>query len=76
MKLHPFAECAAAAKQWADKGANVYQQFNCVGCGKKQTMVEANTFYKLGKCEECGHITNIEKDGCNYMLHATIGKSQ
>jgi hypothetical protein len=28
-----------------------------------------NVFYKTGRCEECGHITNIKEDGCNYMAH-------
>jgi hypothetical protein len=72
MKLHPFWECAAAAKSYADQGMNVYQQFNCAKCGAKQTMDVANQFFKLGTCEECGGETNIEKDGCNYMLHATF----
>ena len=68
MILHPFYEVAAAVEEHIEAGANVYQQFNCAGCGAKQTIDEANVFHKLGKCEECGHITNIEHDGCNYML--------
>lgn len=68
MKLHPFYECVAEAEKHMRTGADVYQQFNCSGCGRKQTMDVANTFHKLGRCEECGHITNIEADGCNYML--------
>lgn len=68
MKLHPFYECAKEAEQRMKDGADVYQQFNCAGCGMKQTMGDANVFHMLGTCEECGHITDIEKDGCNYML--------
>jgi hypothetical protein len=74
MKLYPFYDCMKAADQHIAKGAKIYQQFNCAGCGVKQTMDEANVFHKLGKCEECGHITNIERDGCNYMLTFGIGE--
>ena len=69
MKLHPFINCCARAKDIIDAGRGVvYQQWNCAHCGAKQTMPDANTFYKLGDCEECGRRTNIEKDGCNYMV--------
>jgi hypothetical protein len=67
MKLHDFYEVAAAAEHSMQAGATVYQQFNCAKCGIKQTMDTPNVFHKLGKCEECGHITDIEKDGCNYL---------
>jgi DNA-directed RNA polymerase subunit RPC12/RpoP len=73
MRLHPFAKCVIDAKPLMDNGATVHQQFNCAKCGTKQTMEEPNIFYKTGRCEECGHITNIEKDGCNYLVHFAIG---
>jgi hypothetical protein len=73
MKLHPFYKCVEQADKLIKAGANIYQQFNCAKCGVKQTMGEANTFYKTGKCEECNHITNIEQDGCNYMATFGIG---
>jgi predicted RNA-binding Zn-ribbon protein involved in translation (DUF1610 family) len=68
MKLYPFWEVAKEAHEKAMAGASVFQQFNCAKCGTKQTIDEANRFHKTGQCEECGHITDIEKDGCNYML--------
>jgi uncharacterized Zn finger protein len=69
MKLHPFDECVRDAKAITDKGHAVYQQFNCAKCGTKQTMELPNTFFTTGKCEECGHVTDIQKNGCNYMAH-------
>ena len=74
MKLHPFWDCAAAAENLMQQGYTIHQQFNCAACGKKQTMENANVFHKLGLCEECGHETNIEQDGCNYMLIASNPK--
>jgi len=74
MKLYPFGDVVREATARIEAGADVYQQFICAGCGAKQTMDVANTFYKRGGCEECGHQTNIEKDGMNYML--TIGSAQ
>jgi hypothetical protein len=68
MKLHPWGEVIEQAKKYMGEGFSVHQQFNCAHCGAKQTMEIANTFHMLGKCEECGEITNIRRDGHNYML--------
>jgi hypothetical protein len=69
MKLHPFDKCAAAAFEVMDKkGATIFQQFNCAKCGTKQTMSEKDKFFTRGICEECGAETDIEQDGCNYMV--------
>jgi NAD-dependent SIR2 family protein deacetylase len=68
MKLYPLADCVRDASNLIHfHGASVFQQFNCAKCGAKQTMSKPNVFYKSGHCEGCGHITNIEADGCNYM---------
>lgn len=67
MKVFPFYEVAANAESKIKQGWTIFQQFNCAGCGVKQTMPNANGFHKFGTCEECGHLTNIEKDGCNFM---------
>jgi hypothetical protein len=68
MNLYPFDEVAAAADERIQAGATVYQQFNCAGCGAKQTIDTPNTFHTLGTCEECGHTSDLVRDGCNYML--------
>ena len=69
MKLYPFWEVAQSFKEAMDEGAECHQQFNCAKCGVKQTIEEANRFFQSGKCEECGHVTDIEHDGCNWMAH-------
>ena len=71
MKLHPWNEVVPQAREHMDRGFKVFQQFNCWYCGAKQTMENPNIFYERGKCEECGHETDIVRDGCNYMV--TIG---
>lgn len=71
MKLHPFYEVTAQANRLIREGADTYQQFNCAHCGVKQTMPDANVFHTKGKCEECGGVTDIERDGCNFMAHWT-----
>lgn len=58
----------------------IYQQFNCAGCGMKQEMPDPNVLYTHGTCEECGAVTDIQRDGCNYAIHfmgnqATRGSS-
>jgi len=68
MKLHPFDEVAKTAFEQMQKGATIFQQFNCAKCGTKQTMAEKNRFFTRGICEECGHETDIRHDGCNVMV--------
>jgi len=70
MKLHPFNECVRDAEKLMQAGHKIFQQFNCSRCGAKQTMETPDVFYRTGQCEECGHITDIEKNGCNYMVYA------
>ena len=72
MKLHPFKEVCAEVDRLVQDGFSVYQQFNCQHCGAKQTMDVANVFHKKGICEECDSLTDIEKDGCNYLLIASL----
>jgi hypothetical protein len=49
-----------------------YQKFTCEKCGSRQTMETPNTFYLLGECEECKHVTDIKKKGCGYMATFSI----
>lgn len=72
MKLHPINECMQQADQLLEhcgKSAKIYQQFTCAGCGAKQTMDVPNAFFDRGSCEECGAVTDIAANGCNYCLH-------
>ena len=73
MNLYPWDLILAAANEKIADGADVYQQFNCAWCGTKQTMITPNVFHATGICEVCKLITNIKKDGMNYMLHYRIG---
>ena len=69
MKVHPWDECVdALMDKIHTPGTHFLQQFNCAGCGAKQTIDDLDVLYETGKCEECGHITNIKQDGMNYML--------
>lgn len=68
MKLYNFEECCKEADNRIKQGFSAFQQFNCAHCGMKQTIDEANVFHTSGTCEECGKLTDIKKDGCNYML--------
>ena len=65
---HPFYEVAANCQRKIAEGAEIFQQWQCAHCFAKQTMPDANHFYKLGDCEECGKRTNIEQDGCNFLM--------
>ena len=70
MKLYPWdVVVAAVAEKRKDKNVNVHQQWNCEHCGVKQTMETPNVLYEQGQCEKCQCITDIKKNGMNFMLH-------
>jgi hypothetical protein len=64
----PLSEILREAERLINAGVDVYQKFTCQNCGERLAMEEPNVFYKSGRCDKCGHITNIEKTGCNYMF--------
>jgi hypothetical protein len=72
MRLFPLSDILVVTHNMRYEGYVLFQQFNCSGCGIKQTMSEPNSFYTSGKCEACGHVTDIAKDGCNYMAATNI----
>ena len=67
MNVHPFDEVCRNAEAKMAEGWKIFQQFNCAHCGTKQTMPDENKFYTKGRCEECGGVTDIVHDGCNFM---------
>jgi hypothetical protein len=68
MSDFPIHECARTASHLIESGATIHQKFTCLACGARQTIAEANKFFTRGKCEECNHITDITKTGCNYLV--------
>lgn len=70
----PFKDIVALAEDWASKGAVVYQKWTCGLCGERITADAPNTFTTEGLHTEredgqhCGHITNLEADGCGLVV--------
>jgi hypothetical protein len=73
---HPFYEVYENVNDILEKnpGAEVFFKFTCENCMTRQTFDIPNTLYKEGKCEECGHVTNLERRGCNFLLHVSVRK--
>ena len=69
---YPLAEVAAEAQRLIATGCEVHQKFTCEKCSSRLAVEEPNTFFKTGHCDKCGHITNIEKRGCNYLVFAKV----
>jgi hypothetical protein len=65
---YPIDEVAATALKWVREGATIYQKFTCAGCGSRQAMDVPNRLFTSGSCEACGHVTDIEARGCNYLV--------
>ena len=72
-KAVPFLQAIEGANSWIAAGHKVYQRFQCEGCGNDSLGIEEpNVFYKSGQCDKCGHVTDLVKAGCNYLLVATL----
>lgn len=75
-KDFPLAEIGPEVERLASAGCQCFQKFSCEKCGSRQTIDEPNHFYTSGKCQECGHVTDITKSGCNYLVIAGSAKAQ
>lgn len=67
----PFDDVIKAVTDWR-KNPNVdfFQKFTCSGCGQRLTIDEPNVLYETGTCDKCPAVTDIRKQGCNFMIHA------
>jgi len=61
-----FAEIVREMDTAIERGYIVFQKFTCGGCGARQNMDVPNSLYTSGHCEECGHVTNLQQDGCGF----------
>jgi hypothetical protein len=68
VKDFPLDECCEAARDFVADGALVFQKWTCDGCGERVTANTPNVFTELGHHEDCGHVTDIRRKGCNYAL--------
>lgn len=65
---HPFYEVVEQVEKLAADGALCYQKFTCSGCGQRLTIDVPNRFHTQGTCDRCPAVTDIEKQGCNYLV--------
>jgi hypothetical protein len=68
VKTYPFNYVVESLLKRRLEGWDFLMQFNCTKCGVKQTIDGLNKVYEKGQCEECGAITDLKLEGCNYML--------
>jgi len=67
-KDFPFDEVVKKAEELVKQGVIVHQKFTCHGCGQRLTMEQPNVFHTQGTCDKCSTVTDIEKQGCNYLI--------
>jgi hypothetical protein len=73
---YPIDECAEALAMHVAEGRAFFQKWTCEGCGERVTGNTPNKLFTHGHCEECGHVTDIKRRGCNYMLLAVYRGGQ
>lgn len=68
-------ECDATLAQYKehiDAGRIAFwQKFTCEKCWKRITVDTPNKLFVLGHCQECGHVSDLRKSGCNYLVRAS-----
>ena len=72
---YPIEECVRGAERLLSQhpGGAFFQKWTCGGCGRRVTGNTPNAFFVRGHCEDCDHVTDLEKAGCNYAFHYVIG---
>lgn len=68
MSDFPFETVVRKAYAITDMGHDVYQKFTCARCRRRLTMATPNVFHETGTCDNCGAVTDIRRQGCNYMV--------
>lgn len=69
---YPLSTIAESFNKLIPQGAVCYQKFTCAGCGNRLTIDTPNVLFITGGCDNCDTITDIEKQGCNFMYVATV----
>ena len=73
---YPFAEVVRKARELTDRGFDVHQKFSCANCNSRLTIGTPNVFHETGDCDQCGHVTDIKRKGCNYLVMASTNRAQ
>lgn len=72
---YPLSVIAESMTKQIRRGAVCFQKFTCAGCGNRLTQEVPNVLYTKGTCDNCDTITDIEKQGCNFMFILGVGVS-
>ena len=69
MSDHPWEQIVETVQRLIkdDPRVRLYQKFTCAGCGERLGIDEPNVFYEQGTCDRCDAVTDIKRQGCNYM---------
>lgn len=67
-KDFPWDEIIRAVEQHNKMGHDCFQKFTCAKCKNRLMIEQPNRFHTTASCDKCGHVTDIKKQGCNYML--------
>jgi len=66
----PVEEALLIADRLVAQGAIIFFKYTCENCGRRLMCSVPNTFFKRGRCEHCGHITEIKK--CGFVIMGLI----
>ena len=73
---HDYGECARGAEHVIADGHTIFQKWWCAGCGHRCLASRANHWTPLCVCEDCGTITDVKQQGCNYAAVLTVRRGR
>ena len=65
---YPLDEIEKSFKRHRLHGGVCFQKFTCSGCHRRLTVSEPFKIYTQGTCDNCNAVTNIEEQGCNFIM--------
>jgi hypothetical protein len=75
---YTLKECDARLAQYVNEivegRMRFWQKFTCDNCFERITVDEPNKLFITGHCQLCGHVTDLQKMGCNYSVMLSRGR--
>ena len=65
---YPLDVIAKSCDLVIKRGGFILQKWTCEGCNRRITGNNVNVMVEQGHCQDCNHVTDLRRRGCNFML--------
>lgn len=70
----PLPEVVSQCRKLIADGGIIFQKWTCGKCGARVQANTPNQITEKGHHEECGHISDLTKTGCGFILAMPLDK--